>query len=186
MLTLKENDLIGLGGVRSCYKHPDNPRRCIKIFHNYSSYSNKLHKMEVNELNRLSKKSFKLVVPKYYGSIMTNFGEGHIFDLIQTSKGKICLNLKDYLTRHPQEVERSITQIYRLLMESSGIFVDLRMENILVIEGEESVRYAIIDGFGEGTFVKKCSLIPFLGRRKTTRKWKKVLPSIRALQNKRK
>jgi len=180
MLKLKSELFIGKGATRSCYRHPDDRSKCIKIF--YPEYENmkKAHSREIKELRRLSKKETDLVIPKYHGQIETNLGLGHIFDLIEDVNGNPYPTVKQYLLSNPENGAELIVKLRCDLKKSGGVFHDLRTDNILVLENG---KYAVIDGFGDWAFIKTCSIFPHLARKKVDRKLKHVERAVEDLQS---
>jgi hypothetical protein len=170
MIQLNDKLLVGAGMMRSCYRHPEEAGKCVKIFH--KKFRQRTHEKEVRELARLRKRKSKhsLIVPRYYGEAETNLGTGYVFDLV-TADGKDCPTFRTWLQSHPEKAEAAREQLSRDLLQSAVVFADLNCGNVLVVEEEGTIRFAVVDGLGEGTLIKVCSRVPFFARRKLKRKW---------------
>ena len=170
MVCIKDTDFIGKGLNRSCYRHPDFKDKCIKIFHENSN--TKSLQREIRETKRLLLRDHgSLVIPQYFGEVETDRGPGFVFELIQGKEGA-APTLKEYLLSHSEEVERIKGELYSALYQSAGVFSDLSVGNILIKEEPDGVRFAVIDGLGEGTLIKVCSMIPYFARKKLQRRWR--------------
>lgn len=179
MLRLSESELIGRGMCRSCYRHPKREDLCVKVYR--KKFRAKTHRKEVLEIGRLRKRTHQLVIPAYHGSVETNLGRGDVYDRILDQDGR-SITFRDYL----QEVcleEAFITRdlLFNDLYQSAAVFADLNCGNILVLRGGNKMRFAIVDGLGEGTLIKVESLIPYLARRKLMKIWPEVEEEVRRL-----
>ena len=179
MLSIKDDDLIGKGMMRACYQHPDSEDQCIKIFHKKKREENYLK--EVKEMRRLSGRGgHSLVVPKYYGTVATNKGTGYVFELIRGKNGD-AITLRDYLANNGDEVACIEEKLQGTLLESGAVFQDLNCGNILVLEEQEGVKFAVVDGLGEGAWFKICSFVPYFARRRLKRKWSPMAAEMKQL-----
>ena len=170
MVQLEEGDLLAKGRTRACYRHPESPDKCIKIFHK-KVREKKNHKKEIRETRRLLKKDLRsLVIPRFHGNVETNRGTGFVFDLVQRKTGS-APTLRDWIKEHREDVPRMKEQLYAILLESTAVFSDPHSDNLLVLEDGEEMKFAMIDGLGEKSFLKMRSSIPPLGRKRFKRQW---------------
>ena len=86
---------IGKGKERTCYLHPHDPRKLIKIS---GTETNIQTRREVSFYKTLTKRNIDYTnMPRYYGKVETNFGKGFIVDLITDYDGKISKSMLWYL-----------------------------------------------------------------------------------------
>jgi hypothetical protein len=75
-------DPIGEGQERICYRHPEDPDKIIKL---QKGSSDKQTRRELELYRRLArrKNTDYSQLPRYYGKVKTNLGEGFVTDLIR-------------------------------------------------------------------------------------------------------
>ena len=168
MVTLGKEMLLGKGMMRSCYRSPEDEKKCIKVYR--KELKEHAHQKEIREIKRLRKRKHSLIIPDYYGEVETNLGTGFVFDLVENGN-RDCLTLKKWLAVNPEKAPLVRETLYRDLVQSAAVFAELTTGNIMVVEEGDSLKYAVVDGLGEGTLIKICSTIPYFARRKCERKW---------------
>lgn len=84
---------IGEGQERICYLHPEDPDKIIKL---QKGESNKQTRRELELYRRLLRRKGTdySQLPRYYGKVVTNLGEGFVTDLIQDYDGGISNSLE--------------------------------------------------------------------------------------------
>ena len=125
MLNLDDSLIIGKGANRTCYRHPSDKEKCIKIPNNSQCETQALE-IQYYELlasNRIALKH----ISQYYGEIDTNVGKGYIYELIRDFDGEISKPISDYLDLNPT-IYISLVQFY-----SSWIVASLSIFNISII-----------------------------------------------------
>ncbi len=155
-IELKPQYLIASGSTRSCYRHPDNPDRCIKIdlmqvpgvtSHKEVKYFEKLLRIRPN-FDYLS-------IAKCYGWRETTMGAGTEHDLIRNeTDGQCSQTLYEYL-RKPQDSE-SLTKIkvafdefVTQLNQHCIPIRDLNHKNLCIKElANGEFRFVVVDGVG--------------------------------------
>jgi hypothetical protein len=171
MVVIEDGDLLGKGRTRSCYRHPQYPERCIKIFHK-KIREEKNHRKELREIRRLLKRGLRsLAIPNFYGTVETNRGTGFVFDAIKGTTGK-APTLREWVKAHPEDLSRIKGELYRVLLESTAVFSTPHSDNFMMLEDNGELKFAIVDGLGEKAFLKTRSLIPYLARRRFKEQWK--------------
>ena len=191
MIDLTQAQFIGKGRNKQCYVHPEDPSRVVKIS-NPKSNPKELKK-ELREFTRLRKKNRKvtekLLVPIYYGTVQTNEGIGYIFDRVSKECGAQYLTLNEFIAKDRPtagSVNKLLVKLYQDLRESAVIISELNSENILVISYDETQEkksvFALVDGLGEGAFLKLTELHPYFARKKLYRKFQPFAEEVRNLQ----
>jgi hypothetical protein len=135
MIRLEPSLLIARGGHRSCYLHPDDRHKCIKVLHEswkdinrrkndpFRVLRRKRHYdenlTEQHEIQLLQKKlgpKFSRHFPQCYDFIETNEGPGLVTELIKDVDGTISPTLTSYLKKSGMNAD------CRAQSTNSGIF----------------------------------------------------------------
>ncbi len=175
-LEISPSHLIGKGSERTCYIHPENSARCIKINH---SSLNKQSSNELIYLTTLLKRNISWRhIPKLYGVVQTNLGEGMVYDLIRDHDGAVSNTLAHYL-KSKTDVEE-VRQIVGALQEFRDYLLD---QHVMVRDPNatnfalqkcslDKVRLVLIDGIGNGNFAPMFNRLNWFVDMKIKRKWK--------------
>jgi hypothetical protein len=102
--SLKKSLIIGKGGRRIVYRHPDNPNQCLKIVHHKMVHYKYIdeNKGDIKYYQHLQNRgaSFKHIAC-IRGEQNTNKGNALVFDLIKDYDGEISKTLRYYLLTPP-------------------------------------------------------------------------------------
>ncbi len=167
MITILESDYIGSGTTRDVYLLPDDKTKCVKIpsferltqkrklrplYGNFlslshwdSTQSDKKRFLDI--LNRCGFKAFKHL-PKFFGEVSTNKGNGLVFEFI--GNGKYSETLKAYLKHHPydQTLERKLNELCGFFVDNDIHFSDWTDENIVLNRlSNGDYNLVVVDGF---------------------------------------
>ncbi len=141
MLWLAEDSLIGSGQTRNCYRHPYESNKCIKIMKTNSDSD--VNSREFIYYQYLEKKQLDLThLPKCYGFVETNYGQGLSFDLIGDGKGKTFLDLLIEKNISKEYAIELFCSLEKYLYKTGICFIDTNLDNIIVFDKE----FFIIDG----------------------------------------
>lgn len=178
MLTLREEDLIGIGGRRKCYRHPEDPGKCVKIS-TVTQGRDQQTRRETAYYRKYSRRGCSMRhLAAYHGRVDTNVGPGWVFDLITDPDGRISPAL-GALVRDGMPVADlagELDELRRYMFENGIICGDFNHGNILVQRRKDgSRRLMIIDGLGNSDFIKIGDYWKPHRDRKLHRKWKKLL-----------
>lgn len=179
IINLTENELIGVGSRRFCYRHPDESGLCIKI---PKSSKNGLiqQRREVKYYRNLEKRGvpFKYIA-KFRGSVNTSQGEGFVYDAIVDNDGSASLQMIDYLKQEPErgdEYLKIIVDIENYLFDNLIIFYDISPYNILCRKNSDGhLEPYIIDGVGDVVRIPILNLSKMLVRQKIKRRWLRLI-----------
>lgn len=151
-IELSKQEKIGTGNERTCYRHPTDNKKCIKV-----STSPKANRdqncLEDYYLNSLIKRGVKIAyIPKIYGWTNTSEGYGIITDLIIDTNNQPAPTLLSEIRSGNIDIESAtslVDELYEYLLSNSIIFADISLNNILVgVTDEGKQRLFIIDGLG--------------------------------------
>ena len=174
-LSLPAQLFVGEGTDRSCFRHPHDERRCIKVLHP-DKRSGRFWR-ELRYYRRLQRRGidFSHLTP-YRGLVDTSLGRGAIFDLVLDDDGRVSRSLHHYLQKNDRQFDTWVVdEIERLkqdLYDQWIAFHDLNPTNILVKRlGYDEYCLVVIDGIGHNHFVPLASYSAGLARKKLVRVW---------------
>ena len=184
LIQLTEKDYISKGLHRKCYHHPDDPNKCIKV--NYNDGAEEETNREIAYYKHLIKRKISWdVLAKYYGPVTTNFGQGHVFELIRDYDGKIATPLEKYLfdeqltQQYYSELVVSLKALKTALLKDRIITMTIKSKNILFQHlSSENNRLIIIDNIGNSTFIPIANYVGFFAKAKIERTWQRFLSSL--------
>ncbi|OCG07777.1 hypothetical protein A9G13_06075 [Gilliamella sp. wkB178] len=184
IIQLTDKDYISKGLHRKCYHHPDDANKCIKV--NYNHGAEEETNREVAYYKHLIKRNISWnVLARYYGPVMTNYGEGQVFELIRDYDGNTSTSLEKYLADQ-QLTEQyyvalvvSLKQLKASLLEDRLITMTIKSKNILFQHlTPEQNRLIIIDNIGNSTFIPVANYVRFFATAKIARTWQRFLKSL--------
>lgn len=172
LYNLEEYMLIGEGTNSKCYFHPFDKTKCIKI----SKSAKEAKKRMVREIKShliLRKRGIpSSIVSSYLGKIITNLGQGYVFDYISDKNGNVCKSLQDSIDVFSKEkLIDSLQGLYNKCYDNAVIVSDLHPTNIVITECGE---LCIIDGIGCGESINLCNWSVYFTHKKLNRKFKKL------------
>ena len=117
VIQLSEKKPFSSGGNRICYRHPDFPNRCLKVFRERGRPENRrsrkrfpanLRPLETFDENLIEQKTLQFLhhnfpeairrhLPTSYGIVETDLGSAHDTTLICDHDGRIAQTLEQYL-----------------------------------------------------------------------------------------
>lgn len=184
MILLSDREFVAKGSTRYCYRHPDNPDRCIKIPHELS----RGHKQ-----NRDDARYFKLLerrgvewchIPHCHGWVETNVGTGLVFDFFHTPTGFPLPSIARHLKRGHITVDQMaepLEELKRYLLANRIIIRDLNGTNIVCdVAASDAGRLYLIDGIGNADYIKLANVIPLFARKKIERHWTRFINKLSA------
>jgi hypothetical protein len=150
MILLKNATPIGKGTNRSCYLHPNDSSKCIKVTHSGDISETKREVFYYKFLKK-QKISWKHIA-QYYGAIKTDLGRGDVFELIRDYDGKISQTLTYYV--QDEAKTKLITNPFILIdelknycLENKIIIKDLNSNNLICQRiHKNKYKLIIIDG----------------------------------------
>ncbi len=173
---------MGRGFHRSCYRHPEDSRLCIKVL---DGDHQKEADREIAYYRQLERRGVTWeMLARYHGSIETNLGLGQVFDFITDPNGETAKTLEYYMKSQELsdnldsgDKEKLILSLQKLkcyLLDNKIITTEIKPRNIVCqrFNGQE-FRAVIVDDIGNTEFVPFSSYIGFLGKAKINRKWER-------------
>ncbi len=172
---------IGAGKERVCYQHPDDQDKVVKI------QKGEVKKQTCRELRfyrwlqRRNMIDFRHL-PRFYGQVETNLGQGFVVDLVSDYDGTVSRSLYWYFERgYPiSEFIPYLEELRQYLIENLIVFsIDMSRFNVLfnrISNGE--ARLVVIDGLGNHSAINWLDAIPCFARRKIRRRWERFFSKL--------
>ena len=181
-LNLNEDKLIGVGSERKCYFHPRDKRKCIKITYKFGRRTASRCKREIKYSLKYSNLPYDLPsIPQYFGTVNTNLGCGHVFELVLDYDGNISKKLSEYIKTNGlnNSLTGKISSLYRSFLQSRVLVSDLHPGNLLLqMPSVDDYHLVMIDGYGNSDFIKICDYSRFFLKKKLMRKFSRMLTQI--------
>ncbi|MCX8655194.1 hypothetical protein J3U08_00105 [Gilliamella sp. B2894] len=183
-ITLSEKDYISQGLHRKCYHNPKDVNQCIKV--NYNEGAEEETNREIAYYKHLIKRNISFdALAKYYGPVSTNYGKGHIFELVRDYNGKTATPLEQYLAdnllteKYFDSLVMGLKELKSALLKDRIITMTIKSKNILFQHlNETNSRLIIIDNIGNSTFIPIANYLPYFAKSKIERTWQRFLVSI--------
>lgn len=182
MIYLNADDFVGKGSKRYCYRHPDNPERCIKIAYK-PALTDKKKQNEFNYLRMLERRGIDWShMPRCYGWATTDIGAGLVFDFFHTHDGLAMPSIGEHLREGRitlDALSEPLETLRRYLLRNRIVTRDLNATNIVCnVEGSDAPVLYLIDGIGNADFIKVANYLPFYTKKKTNRHWGRFMDKL--------
>ena len=155
MLELSDRLIIGTGGQRICYAHPDERDLCIKIPFE-TKLAQAMQRAEIDYLKTPAAKTCEHLA-QYHGSVETTEGLGYLYDLVRDGSGDVSPPITHFLKKSPDrssEICEELGEVYRSMRSLRLRVHDLNGSNILCQTGlDGSIALKLIDGIGDPSFL---------------------------------
>lgn len=189
ILKLDKTLLIGKGGVREVFQHPDDPSKCIKITFNQERRRSVKREIYYLRLYHRRKKLFERI-PRFHGYCLTTKGKGSIFDLIRDFDGKKSVMLSDHVARktepclQPGEIVTLLKDLFEHLLHHNIIISDPAPHNLLVQYTSVNMKkLVVIDGIGNPHFIKIADFSTYYAHKIIKKKWQYHIEKNVSLKN---
>jgi len=169
MLDLSHAEPFAIGGRRTCYVHPDDDSRCIKVippdkrpallrqsqvwwkrFHRAQYYDENVQDLRIyRHLLARCGEQLHQHLPKVFGFVETDVGDGLEVELIRDADGRISLSGKEYTIENgiPEATLRAIDELEAFLVQHGIQFRDPFPHNLTFQETADGrLRLFVVDG----------------------------------------
>ena len=153
MIELDKEFLLGEGGERLVYIHPNDNNKVIKILKKGLKKHNFQNELEFKYYNFLTKKNRDFSnITKCFGYVDTNLGKGLVFERVIDYDGKDSKYFKYYLKKHffSEDQEKNLLNELKIFLVNNQIlFIDCNTQNIFCKKlSEDKYKLIIYDGLG--------------------------------------
>jgi len=187
VIDLSAAQVIGTGHERVCYLHPLDATRVIKVLRQ-GRPSRGQNRIDHYYLASLEARGVPAThVPRQYGIIPTNLGDGLVLDCIRDHDGSVARTLSDHLIAGSvsrMEADAMLAELYQHLLLHGVVMVDIGLGNLACRRVDDRWQAVVIDGLGGRHFDLRLRLracFPALARRKLRRQWTKWRDALNAL-----
>ncbi|MHC4856592.1 MAG: YrbL family protein [Planctomycetota bacterium] len=171
------------GEERFCYLHPNDAQKVVKI---QKGESRKQTLRELKFYGKLSQRKMTDYrhIPRYYGKVKTNLGEGFVVGLISDFDGKISRTIMEYFQQgfplsdflpYIEELEQNLLE-NRLIISA-----DLVGRHNMVVQrlSAGQPRLVIVDGLGNHSALNWFDGIAMVAKSKIRRRWERVFSHLK-------
>ena len=176
LIILEDKEPFASGGNRLCFRHPSNPKHCLKVIRQDRSPTiRRAEKRFPANLRSLSTYDENLVevavleylhenypvdicqhLPSSFGLVETDLGTAHETDLICDENTLISQTLEQYIWKNG--LDSIVESALRIFKENWAIKPprtrDLIPHNFVIRLDKESAHLVLIDGFGKKPSIK--------------------------------
>jgi predicted Ser/Thr protein kinase len=188
-LILSEEKFIGKGIQKRCYIHPDDNSLCVKIVYNSKKQPTIVNPSIEAKYNEKLKDRNIPILPKYYGKVSTDFGEGYVYELVKDDDGAnpaISLSLHDYISSDlllKENFDQLVDGLKRFkadMLFYEVVTTVLYPGNILCKKTNGGFgRFIIIDDIGSAALIPIEYYFTFAAHARINRKWKRLIEYIK-------
>lgn len=102
-------------------------------------------------------------IPKFYGTVETNIGNGIVVEYIDNS-----VSLENFIKSYgvTQELLLALKEMFNIFIKNNIEIRDFKSDNYLVKNIDGKLRVYIVDGLGNANFIPISEWIPYFGRKK--------------------
>lgn len=176
MIKLNEDLYVGSGKLRSCYRHPEHPDRCIKVCLPNRPFDPSCREAQfLTRLRRRRPGRFEYL-PRFFGTVPTDQGVGHVFDLGRNeTDGRVARTLGQMVEaeldhRTAVQLANAVTKLRDQLIRDWVPVRDIKPANLCAVEkSDRTFHLMVVDGIGHSDFIPLVNYVPFLARRKLIR-----------------
>jgi hypothetical protein len=176
VLRIDPSLLVGRGGTRSCYLHPTDPEKCIKIDKKATRGPTAKEAWYYGKLSRLRPDLEYDFIPRFHGMIETDLGPGGVFDLVRDeTTGEISKSLDHYIKAGDVSADDPVwtkahNDFLQSVYHSAIVLRDFNAGNLCASHlADGGYRLVAIDGIGHRDFIPVCDHIRWAARRKVRR-----------------
>lgn len=179
-LKLDRNRVVGRGSSRSCFQHPFEKSRCVKV--EKRDYL-KITREEIKYYKRFQRRGISWdMLARFHGIVETDLGEGAVFDMPHDYNGEISRTLDYYL--HVQsipasELGRALRAFKDYMTQERIVVRELKADNLVYQRNSRSLgKIVLIDGLGNNEFFPFANYSRLFAWRMLQKKWLKFKGSI--------
>jgi len=188
-IRLKDKEILAKGGHRTCYVHPEDKNKILKVFtsgkgprerRKNEPFSKKVrplyrfddHLKDLKAYRSLAKKGDGVWkhFPKCFGLIETDLGKAICMELIRTNGDQMAPTVADYLKKNglTHDLKNAIDDLFSFLLNNCIITRDLGAQNLVIKKGIGYQIY-IVDGIGNTDLIPIANFSKRWARKKIER-----------------
>lgn len=149
-IELSENELIGSGNKRFCYKHPYEPSLCIKVARKTTTWhENVIEWVYISHLKKQDISLTHLIDCHYW--INTNYGPGLVFERVMDDDGNPSPTLAEAIKGRKidiSDVSPMLKNLKDWAINNSIVVAELNSVNMMVQKKDGVYKLVMVDGVG--------------------------------------
>ena len=134
MIELREELLLGDGGERLVFIHPNDSKKVVKVLQPQIEKHNFQNELEFKYYNFLTKKNVDFShITKCFGYVDTNFGKGLVFERVIDFDGEDSKFLRNCLQENiftKDQEKRLLDDLKKYLEDNEILFIDCSSHNV--------------------------------------------------------
>lgn len=182
MINLDESLFLGRGGERSCYKHPNDEKKVIKVIFQKGKHNNQ-NQLDYEYFKFLEKNEVEFSkITRCYSWVDTNFGEGLEFERVKNIDDTKLRTFSFYIKHNifaKQYDFMLINELKEYIFKNEILFVDASLSNVFCQKvGEKDYKLIIFDGLGArrtGIKFKLYLMSKVFRKYKIRKQWKRFI-----------
>jgi hypothetical protein len=179
MLALKPKLFLASGANRIVYRHPTNPRLCVKV-HLPTATRRDESRREVQECKRLRRGGCDFVhLSQFHQWIATDHGTGSVWDLALNYDGTVAAPLLNLLQSNRlslDECRAELTKFQTWCLKFGVITHDVHPKNLVgQFSSRRELRLVLVDGGGNNELIPVSEWFESLRQQKIARKWQRFV-----------
>lgn len=185
MLNIREEDFIGKGSHKKCYRHPDDSSKCIKMAYSEEGWKDLKRELEYIEVMNRKGKDYS-VLPKYYGGVKTNLGNGYVYDFITNYDGTKCITLEDVIRDETLFLKTfdvlalKLIELKSILLKNEIITMGLWPENIIIqYIDKDNFRLRVINDMGSAALIPLEYYFIYVAKLRVRKRWNRFLGTLK-------
>ncbi len=164
---------IAEGMVRTCYFHPQDKQKCIKVVKDNNDIDSLQKELQIYK--RFQHKLSPFICHYDNQLVMTNKGPGLVSELVRDDYGEVAQTLSTFLETENinENIKKQFDAFYKTILDNRIYFTDFNLHNFLIFRKKEQfcIRYIDLKSYKiTRSFIKLEILLPFLWRAKTIRR----------------
>ncbi len=200
VIDLSHSEPFASGGNRFCYRHPQDPQRCVKVmrpgrtaellgrapwykrWRGEDYFDDNLRELEGYSQRALQRddEALWLHLPRWYGIQETSLGPGAVTDMILDESGQPAPTLRQYLNKHGLDsaARGALQRFADWLLQQKVLTKNLIAHNLVLREERGQLELYLIDGLGSAAFLPLPEISDFFAeryiKRRIERMWLRV------------
>ncbi len=177
-IILSDDMLIGMGGHKKVYRHPDDPALCIKILiagEQDPDWQKEMYYRRSRQRRHLTSR----LMTAYHGDVDTNMGIGRVFERVVDYDGSASLTLDEWIDAHDDELRLDASPAVSLLMKLRDAMLDeeivtynMQAGNFMVQRVSEcELRPRVIDNLGSASHLPIAFFFTSIARKHIKKYW---------------
>ncbi|MCG3661463.1 YrbL family protein [Aliarcobacter butzleri] len=191
MIELREELLLGDGGERLVFIHPNDSKKVVKVLQPQIKKHNFQNELEFKYYNFLTKKNVDFShITKCFGYVDTNFGKGLVFERVVDFDGEDSKFLRNCLQENiftKDQEKRLLDDLKNYLEDNEILFIDCSSHNVFCKKvSADKYTLIIYDGLGARRDNIKLTLYMksrFYTRYKIKKQWKLFMKNCEKAKN---